>query len=88
MIPTSDIKMYGLPRERPGNIITLPERSLEPTNNTPKFKNGYVQSDLQFSHYRSSSEDEPTEPVKFLNYNNYKSVCLAQNLDDLAKDVL
>jgi len=40
MIPTSDLKMYGLPRERLGNRITLPERSLEPTNNTPKFKNG------------------------------------------------
>ena len=41
-----------------------------------KIKNGSVQSDLQFLHYQSSSEAEPIELVKLLNYNNYQSVCL------------
>jgi hypothetical protein len=65
----------------------LPKKSLGPSNSTPKFSNGALQADLQFVHLRSPTTVKPPEHLKLQNYINYQSVCLAQNLDNIANDV-
>jgi len=80
--------MYSLPREKTGTSPVFPERHLNPSDNTQKLKNGTLQGNLQFIHLRNLANLEPAEQIKMKNYSNYQSVCLSQNLDDIAKDVL
>jgi TolA-binding protein len=78
---------YPLPRASKDKKSEIPQRSLGTGNHTPKFQNNLV-ADLDFIKYRSADEPPPQEIVRLQNYSNYQSVCLAQNIDDLAQDVL
>jgi hypothetical protein len=60
---------------------------LGPGNYTPQFPNDLV-SDLDFIKYRKTDASAPQDIIRLQNYANYQSVCLAQNLDDIAQDVI
>jgi uncharacterized coiled-coil protein SlyX len=64
----------------------LPQTNSLNGNHVPKFQNNLV-ADLDFIHYRKTEESPPQEIVRLQNYSNYQSVCLSQNIDDLAIDV-
>lgn len=86
-VPT--IKMFDshLPRSGKDKRTELPYRNLGPGNHMPKFQNNMV-ADLDFIKYRKSDADPPVDIVRLQNYSNYQSVCLAQNIDDVAQDVI
>jgi hypothetical protein len=69
------------------NNATLPQRNLGPINHTPTFKNNLV-ANLDFIQYRKTKAEKSQDIVRLQNYANYQSVCLAQNIDDIAQDVL
>ena len=46
-----------------------------------------MQAYPQFIHLCPPIATEPSEQIKLQNYINYQSVCLTQNLDEVAKDV-
>jgi hypothetical protein len=81
--------MFDSPMPRSGKEkrIELPYRHLGPGNHIPKFQNDMV-ADLDFIKYRKSDADPPQDIIRLQNYSNYQSVCLAQNLDDIAQDVI
>jgi hypothetical protein len=81
---------YTLPREEEsfGKKNPLPERALGPGNYAPKFKDGSLVADLDFIHYRKATDEKPQDIVRLQNYSNYQAVCIAQNLDDIAQDVV
>jgi hypothetical protein len=72
---------------QPTSSALLPEKSLGPSNNTPKFSKETLQADLQFIHLHPPTATEPSEQIKLQNYINYQYVCLTQNIDEVAKDV-
>ena len=78
---------YTLPRGDKDKFATLPQRSLGPGNHTPSFKNNLV-ADLDFIQYRKADAEKSQDVVRLQNYANYQSVCLAQNLDDMAQDII
>jgi hypothetical protein len=86
-VPT--IKMFDSPLPRSGKEkrTELPYRHLGPGNHIPKFQNDMV-ADLDFIKYRKSDADPSQDIIRLQNYSNYQSVCLAQNLDDIAQDVI
>lgn len=63
-LPAKGLCMISLPREKPGNRMELSEIRLDPSNSTPKFKDGVVQSDLQFLQYKIAIDLEPSEFTK------------------------
>jgi hypothetical protein len=83
------IKMMNnpLPRGDKDKSATLPQRSLGPGNHTPSFKNNLV-ADLDFIQYRKADAEKSQDIVRLQNYANYQSVCLAQNIDDMAQDIV
>lgn len=85
-VPTIKMMESSLPRARKEKKTEIPHRSLGTGNHTPKFQNNLV-ADLDFIHYRKSDDPPPQEIVRLQNYSNYQSVCLSQNIDDLAADV-
>lgn len=78
---------YPLPGGDKEKSATLPQRNLGPGNHTPSFKNNLV-VDLDFIQYRKADAEKSQDIVRLQNYVNYQSVCLAQNLDDMAQDIL
>jgi hypothetical protein len=76
-----------LPRAGKEKRSELPYRNLGPGNYTPQFPNDLV-SDLDFIKYRKTDASAPQDITRLQNYANYQSVCLAQNLDDIAQDVI
>jgi len=76
-----------LPRGDKDKKATLPQRSLGPGNHTPSFKNDLV-ADIDFIKYRKADAEQSPDVVRLQNYANYQSVCLAQNIDDIAQYVL
>lgn len=87
VVPTIKMMDYPLPRAGKEKKSEIPTRSLGTGNHTPKFQNNLV-ADLDFIHYRKSDDPAPQENIRRQNYANYQSVCLAQNIDDIAQDVL
>jgi hypothetical protein len=79
---------YPLPRADKEKTSTLPQGNLGPKNFTPVFKNDSLAADLDFIQYRKVDAEKSPDLIRLKNYSNYQSVCLAQNLDDLAQDVL
>lgn len=79
---------YPLPRADKEKTSTLPQRHLGPGNFTPTFKNDSLAADLDFIQYRKVDAEKSSDLIRLQNYSNHQSVCLAQNLDDLAQDVL
>lgn len=82
------IKMMNAPLPKSGRDKKpeLPYRNLGPGNHIPKFQNDMV-ADLDFIKYRKVDVDPPQDIVRLQNYANYQSVCLAQNIDDIAQDL-
>ena len=76
-----------LPRSGKDKRSELPQRSLGTGNHVPKFQNDLV-ADLDFIRYHKSDEPPSQEIIRLQNYSNYQSVCLAQNIDDIAQDVI
>ena len=76
-----------LPRSGKEKRTELPYRHLGPGNHIPKFQNDMV-ADLDFIKYKKLDADPSQDIIKLQNYSNYQSVCLAQNLDDIAQDVI
>ena len=79
---------YTLPRADKEKTATLSQRSLGPGNFTPSFKNNTLVEYLDFVQYRKTDAEKSPDIVRLQNYSNYQSVCLAQNLDDIAQDVM
>jgi hypothetical protein len=81
---------YDLPREKEasGKSNIVPERSLGPGNYAPKYKEGSLIVDMDFTQFRKASEERSQEVVRLQNYSNYQSACIAQNIDDMAQDIL
>jgi hypothetical protein len=77
----------SLPRGDKDKSALLPQRNLGPGNHTPSFKNNLV-ADLDFIQYRKSDAEKSQDIVRLQNYANYQSVCLSQNIDDMAQDIL
>jgi hypothetical protein len=86
-IPTIKMMESTLPRSGRDKRSELPQRSLGTGNHIPKFQNDLV-ADLDFIRYRKSDEQPSQEIIRLQNYSNYQSVCLAQNIDDIAQDVI
>ena len=76
-----------LPRSVWDKKATLPHRNLGLGNHTPAFKNDLV-ADLDFIKYRKADAEPSQDIVRLQNYANYQSVCLAQNIDDIAQDLI
>jgi len=85
-VPSVKMMEYQLPRASKEKKYEIPQRSLGTGNHVPKFQNNSV-ADLDFIHYRKTEDPAPQEIVRLQNYSNYQSVCLSQNIDDLAIDV-
>jgi hypothetical protein len=81
---------YDLPREKEtlGKSTIIPERYLGLGNFTPKYKEGTLIADMDFIQYRKASEEKSQDIIRMQNYSNYQSVCLAQNIDDMAQYIL
>ena len=73
----------SLPRGDKDKSALLPQRNLGPGNHTPSFKNNLV-ADLDFIQYRKSDTEKSQDIVRLQNDANYQSVCLSQNIDDMA----
>jgi len=86
-IPTIKMMESTLPRSNRERRSELPQRSLGTGNHVPKFQNDLV-VDLDFIRYRKSDEPPSQEIIRLQNYSNYQSVCLAQDIDDVAQDVI
>lgn len=86
-VPLIKMMTNPLPRGDKDKSATLPQRNLGPRNHTPTFKNNLV-ADLDFIQYRKAEADKSQDIVRLQNYANYQSVCLAQNIDDIAQDVI
>lgn len=86
-VPVIKMMDHPLPRAGKEKKSELPTRSLGTGNHRPKFQNNLV-ADLDFIHYRKTNEPTPQEGIRLQNYANYQSVCRAQNIDDIAQDVL
>jgi hypothetical protein len=86
-VPTIKMMDYPLPRAGRDKKSEIPIRSLGTGNHTPRFQNNLV-ADLDFIQYRKPDDPIPQENIRLQNYANYQSVCLAQNIDDIAQDVL
>jgi hypothetical protein len=78
---------YPLPRSGKEKRTELPYRNLGPGNHNPKFQNNLV-ADLDFIQYRKADAEPSQDIIRMQNYANYQSVCLAQNIDDIAQDVI
>jgi predicted nucleic acid-binding Zn-ribbon protein len=76
-----------LPRSSRDKRSELPQRSLGTINHVPKFQNDLV-ANLDFIRYRKANEPPSQEIIRLQNYSNYQSICLAQNIDDIAQDVV
>lgn len=88
-IPIRDMKMISLPRiNEDEKRIYFSERKLGPEKYARKFKNGTSISNLEFLHYRRPSNSEPYDSIKLQNYNNYQSIGLVQNIEDIAQNVI
>jgi hypothetical protein len=87
VVPTIKMMDYPLPRAGRDKKSEIPIRSLGTGNHTPRFQNNLV-ADLDFIQYRKPDDPIPQENIRLQNYANYQSVCLAQNIDDIAQDVL
>lgn len=86
-VPLIKMINYTLPRGDKDKSATLPQKSLGPGNHTPSFKNNLV-AVLDFIQYRKANAEKSQDVVRIQNYANYQSVCLAQNLDDMAQDIM
>jgi hypothetical protein len=76
-----------LPRSGKDKRTELPYKHLGPGNHILKFSNDMV-ADLDFIKYRKLDADPSQDIIRLQNYSNYQSVCLAQNIDDIAQDVI
>lgn len=83
-----DIKSFSLPRAQYDLTTKINERYLEPANYRRTFKNGTLKSDFQWIQMKNMSDADKSETEKMHNYTNYQIVCMLQNIDDIAKDVL
>ena len=87
MIP--DIKSFsGLPRGPQELSAKVNERYLDTGRSRRTFQNGTLKADMQWLHTKPVTDLDQPESEKVHNYTNYQIVCMLQNIDDLAKDVL
>jgi hypothetical protein len=86
-VPSIKMMDYPLPRSGKEKRTELPYRNLGPGNHNPKFQNNLV-ADLDFIQYRKADAEPSQDIIRMQNYANYQSVCLAQNIDDIAQDVM
>jgi hypothetical protein len=43
---------------------------------------------MDFMQYRKANDEKSQDIVRMQNYSNYQSICIAQNIDDMAQDIL
>ena len=83
-----DIKSFSLPRAQSEVTAKIPERYLESGNSRRTFSNGTKKADFQWLSMKATSDPDQNENEKLHNYTNYQIVCMLQNIDDIARDVL
>ena len=88
LAPRINMMNYTLPRANKEKTATLSQRSLGPGNFTPSFKKNTLVADLDFVQYRKTDAEKSPDIIRLQNYSNYQSVFLAQNLHDIAQDVV
>jgi len=83
-----DIKSFSLPRAQSEISAKISDRHLEHGNTRRTFSNGTKKADLQWLSMKDMSDSDQTKSAKLHNYTNYQIVCMLQNIDDIARDVL
>lgn len=61
---------------------------MELGNTRRTFSSGTKKAALQWLSMKDMSDPDQTESTKLHNYTNYQIVCMLQNIDDIARNVL